>query len=258
MNNENNTADSGDIQGAAERILEELRNGPFAPALAGDILAQHGVQTKLVELIRSRLADQVVLLADQRLSPVGRPALALISKVRDPAYWAGYRLSSLYRIWDGAVVDLSALDRSDNESALDPCNKDSADFALRFPIGLRITGRVIRRSYTTAGFIVEVVVGGATTACFLPSDCLPEEFRTNPEALVGVEAEFEVASVLPTKKSVLLRFVKGLQSSRASQGADHGAADVERRLTLLRTLFEKRLISQPQYEAKQTEILSEL
>lgn len=255
--NDNDTG-TGNIQGAADSILGELCRGPFAPALAGDILAQYGVQIKLADLVKSRLADQVVLLADQRLSPVGRPAMALLSRVRDPAYWAGFRLSSLHRVWADAVVDLSALDRRDKESVFDQSDKESGEFAQRFPIGLRLSGRVIRRSYTTAGFIVEVVVGGITTSCFLPSDCLPEEYRNDPEALVGVEAEFEVASVLPAKKSVLLRFGKLLHTGRASQNQNHGADDVEQRLTLIRALFDKGLISQPQWEAKQAQILSEL
>ena len=76
--NDEFTTGSGDLQGAADGILDELREGPFAPALAGDILAKFGVHTKLVDLIRSRLSDQVALLSDQRLSPVGRPALALL------------------------------------------------------------------------------------------------------------------------------------------------------------------------------------
>lgn len=244
-----NSTGSGDIQGAVDGILDELRNGPFAPALVGDILARHGARIKLVDLVKTRLAGQVVLISDQRLSPVGRPALALLSNLHDPDYWAKYRLSSLHRVWDNVSVDLSALTRSDDENM---------DFARRFPVGLRVIGRVARRSYTTAGFIVEVVIDGSPASCFLPSDCLPEEFRVDPEALVGVQAEFEVASVLPAKRSVLLRFVKGPRSVRSTQGQNPSAEDIERRLTLVRTLFDKGLISQQQYEAKQTQILSEL
>ena len=246
--NDEFTTGSGDLQGAADGILDELREGPFAPALAGDILAKFGVHTKLVDLIRSRLSDQVALLSDQRLSPVGRPALALLSHLHDPDYWAKYRLSSLHRVWDNISVDLSVLTRPDG----------NLDFVRRFPVGLRVMGRVARRSYTTSGFIVDVVVDGEQTSCFLPSDCLPEEFRADPESLVGVNSEFEVASVLPAKRSVLLRFVKGPRTVGATQGQNHSAEDFERRLTLVRTLFDKGLISQQQYEAKQAQILSEL
>jgi hypothetical protein len=247
--NDNNTTGSGDLQGAADGILDELRNGPFAPALAGDILARYGARTKLVDLVKTRLADQVALISDQRLSPVGRPALALLSSLHDPAYWSRYRLSSLHRVWENVSVDLSALTRP---------NEADIDFARRFPVGLRVIGRVVRRSYTTAGFIVEASVDGESTSCFLPSDCIPDEFRTDPEALIGVNAEFEVASVLPAKRSVLLRFVKGQHSERTAQDLNRGAEDIERRLTLVRTLFDKGLISQQQLEAKQTQILSEL
>lgn len=241
-----------DTSGFVSWLLAELERGPFAPALAGDALARFGISLKLGDFIKAHLAGRVVLIADQYFSPVGRPALALASRANDPAYWGGYRLASLYRVWDGVRVDMDSMTRQ---------HREDVDFAKQFRVGLRVHGCVVRKSYNVPGFIVEVSVNGGVTPCFLPSDMAPNEFRDNPESLLGSEAEFEIVSVLPIKRSVLLRMIRLLRQENKpskSETSDAKNADLERRLVLARSLLEKGLITQAQYEAKQREILADL
>lgn len=231
-----------DIPGAVAFLLDELAKGPFAPALAGDALDRFRIQSRLADFVRLHLAGRVVLISNAAYSPVGRPALALNDQLRNPDYWRKFRLSSLYRVWPDVQVDMAALARQGD---------DEVSFAKRFPLGLKVRGRVLRKTYGAAGFVVGVDIDGQTVPCLLPSEAVPAEFRATPDAIIGLDGTFEVAGTLPAKRSVLLRGIQIEQHRKAQVGGDSSATctNVVRRLTLLRSFLDQ-LIDEVEAEAK--------
>ena len=266
--------DGGDTLGAVGFFLAELAKGPFAPALAGDVLACYHITVRLSDFLRRNLSEKVILISRQDLSPVGRPALALIDKLRDPKYWACFRLSSLHRVWDSGVVDMSALDRVPvpnhrfRRYSLELEESDLADFESSFKIGSRMRGRIVRRASSGAGLIVEVIVNGSSHSCFLPLETLPVEARNNAlNALLGKEGDFEVLSTLPTKRSVWLRLVHSSESAPApsvSEQVIEGSSknelleELERKLIFVRRLHDQGLLPDAEYEAKRRELLDRI
>ena len=231
IDNSKNFEGAEDVPGAVGFFLAELAKGPFAPALAGDVLDRFRIPLKLADFIRLHLADRVTLITKQEYSPVGRPALALTAQVHDPAYWQAFRLSSLYRVWPEVRVDMGALARQRDEEAV---------FARQFPRGLKVHGRIVRRTYGSAGFVVEVDVNGQTVPCLLPSEAVPAEFRATPEVLVGMAGSFEVSGTLPAKRSVLLRVLQLEALGKMQSGGDSAAtyANVLKRLLVLRSQLD--------------------
>ena len=73
---------------------------------------------------------------------------------------------------------------------------------------------------------------------------------------MGVSGEFEVASLLPSAKSVWVKVVRLFPLTTATDKSSD--ADIERRLTLLMTLHAKGLLTQDELDEKRRQILAEL
>lgn len=259
----NEGSDEGDTIGAIGFFISELEKGPFAPALAGDILARYRIALKLADFVKKNLADKVVLISNKELSPVARPALALRSKMRDISYWSEYRLSSLHRVWDSVSVDLGALDRTTPPARRFVAGGDLVDFERTFRIGLRLTGRIARRTNSGTGLIVDVVVDDVQHSCFLPLETLPIEDRNHTDGLVGTTAEFEVVSILPEKKSVWLRMIRNVpapapSSAEMAASTEDDFQEIERKLMFVRRLHDRGLLPDAEYEAKRKELLARI
>ncbi len=255
-----------DISGAVDFFIRELTKAPMAPALAGPLLDRYNISDmRLSEFVRTHLRGKVVLISNKLLSPVGRPALALESSLTDPSYWARFRLSSLYRVWEDARVEMAALNRSEYEAANNEVatGLEASEFAKRFPKGLCLDGKIIRRANSGTGLIVEVSNGASLYSCFMPLETLPLEERNRTDALLGTSGKFEVVSVLPEKRSVWLRMLR--QTPKALEmGAEerkptnNDFADIEAKLTFVRTLHDKGLLTDAEYEDKRKELLSRI
>lgn len=238
--------DEGDVLAAKFYFLEELDHGPFAPALAGEGLDRFHIRERLGDFVREHLAGQVTLIGNQALSPVGRPALALTARMNDPDYWRSYRLSSLFRVWEEAAsrLDMSALNRS-----VDVANSvNEENFSRQFPIGARLSGIITRFSYRGAGLIVDVA--GCNHPCLLPNANVLPEFRGREQSLIGRTGDFEIVSVLPTARSVLLKMLRvgdlanqttvGAVPSKISVADDSGK--IERKAALAKILFDAKAL----------------
>ena len=213
---------------AANAFLEELRRGPFAPALSSSILDGFGLKMKLTEFLYRNLDDQVIAIFNQAKSPVGRPALCLRAQVHNPAYWrggeegfVGYRLSSLAAsAWEEGCrnLDMSVLDDGDitfQGKDARPCTSDMdmADFLKVFKVGVRFFGKVERRAHGAQGWIVTCETEGLPHRCFMP-DSEVGQVIVNP----GFSGEFECIATLPQKRSVLVRPVSRIASEFSRVG----------------------------------------
>ena len=254
-----------DISGAVSYFLEELAKSPFAPALAGEVLARFRIHGRLADFIHTYLDDRAILITDKECSPVKRPALALRARLNDYDYWAAFRLGSLYRPWADVTVDLSLLDlaQAADRDRLTDANS-AAEFIKRFPRGMRVSGRIVRTSSTGTGLIVDVLVDGVSYAWFLPVALLPAGLRNDIAALVGCVGEFEIVSTLAERKSVWLRLLSidevpaKPKQPMAAAISSHEDDDLERRFLRLERLRERGVISASEYETKRKELVAQL
>lgn len=266
MDDKKKSLDCGeDISGAVSYFLDELAKSPFAPALAGEVLARFRINGRLADFIHTYLDDRAILITQKEYSPVKRPALALRARLKDYDYWAAFRLGSLYRPWADVTVDLSAIDSAqaaDSDRLTDA--NSAAEFMKRFKKGFRVSGRIVRRSSTGAGLIVDVLVDGVPYAWFLPMALLPIGLRNNADSLIGCVGEFEIVSTLAERKSVWLRLLSieevpsKPKQPMAAEISSHEDDDLERRFLRLERLRERGVISASEYETKRKELVSQL
>ena len=211
---------TGNILSAKSYFISELERGPVAPALFGEAVARYGIE-KLATFLSDHLSEVVTVFPFKELSPVGRPAVALTARLRDPAYWQQFRLGSLCKAWDNCIVDMTALDRMSTRRHVQ--NVAASTFGHTFEIGKRFPGKILRRAYSSAGWIVEVELPeGGTENCFLPVVSAQDTF------FVGMAGIFEVVNILPQKRSVLLRLVGQKQAEDASDVAEQTSASATR------------------------------
>ena len=239
---------SEDIRGAVLCLLSELAKGPFNPALSRELLARFHVSSKLGEFLREHLAGKVVLLGNvgnPTPSPVGQLALALASKVNDLDYWRAYRRGSLFE--NPALTQNPLLGGVQAKS-------DEVAFKQHFPVGARFRGTICRKALKGTGLLVEVE--GRDRPCLLPVDNIPTEFRTRLDSLLGTCGEFEVASVLPSARSVWLKVVRLSPTTMRAETSND--LELERRLTLIQNLHAKGLLTQEEFDEKRRQILAAL
>lgn len=265
-----NGLDHGGVTGAVSFFMNELQRGPFAPALAGEPMARFGLNLKFSGFARTHLPDCVVI-ASPSESPVARPAVALKAKLNDPAYWRSYRLQSFSRVWEDAVVDLTALNsRASGGSAFAGSSPlaqlSDAAFLKYFVIGRQFKAHIARKTLAGNALVAAVEVDGKQLSCLIPVDGIPAVLRVDLDSLVGADALVEVSSALVEKRSVWLRLIrlveeKGEHHSHGQLnggGGTMGVDAIKKRLQTLQALLAEGFLSQDEYDARRVKILDEI